>query len=278
MGSGVRPPPMDHEVVPTLAAFADRERSNGASIRYVICSTPRSGSTLLGHGLWTSGLGGKPAEYFNRVRYPTLMRRWRTLPPPLLTLAELVGSRLSALSLSRALLSRYTRDLVRYRTGDNGVFGVKIHHSQYAREIAPLPLGALLPGARFVYIRRRDTVRQAVSLLKARQTRRYRATQQAHGVASYDFQALRASHREIEAEERGWQSTFARQAMRPLSLTYEDLVDDYPSTVLSTLRFIGVDTPRGFRLPAPTITKVADTLSEEWVARYRDELTSARHR
>lgn len=257
--------------IPSFDAAEDHFRTTGARLTYLICSVPRSGSTLLGHGLWASGLGGKPAEYFNPLRYTPMMRRWGSLP-----LGTRLVSRLrpegSVLAGSRRNLTRYLHDLVTFRTGRNGAFGAKLHFAHYRSEIAPLSLREILPSARFVSIRRRDRISQAVSLLKARQTQRYRASQAPTGIARYDFAALLASHTEILEEEHGWDELFTRERLTPFALTYEELARDYPGTIVRTLRFIGVDPPSSFELPEPALRKQSDASSAEWAARYLSEL------
>ena len=45
------------------------------TISYLVCATPRSGSTLLCHLLDETGLAGHPEEYFEALRHSGLPRR-----------------------------------------------------------------------------------------------------------------------------------------------------------------------------------------------------------
>ena len=42
---------------------------------YLVCATPRSGSTLLCHLLSQTGLAGRPEEYFEALRHSGIPRR-----------------------------------------------------------------------------------------------------------------------------------------------------------------------------------------------------------
>src|SRR5579871_6914730 len=110
---------------------------------YLICGTPRSGSFLLCEALKSSGLAGKPEEYFWRDDEPFWRERW--------------GVSGYAGYLAAALQEGST---------PNGVFGAKIMWAYFTGDIAPklrsipayrdLPLCALLPAAfpnlRYIYI------------------------------------------------------------------------------------------------------------------------------
>ena len=39
-----------------------------ATVSYLVCATPRSGSTLLCEGLKATGVAGRPEEYFEALR------------------------------------------------------------------------------------------------------------------------------------------------------------------------------------------------------------------
>lgn len=261
--------------VPSMEARYDRFRSEPPRLKYVVCALPRTGSTLLCHGLWTSGLGGKPAEYFNPSYCLGLLQRWGSLPRRWRVVQALLHERMSVLPFSRVALDRYLSDMMRYRTGDNGVFGFKIHPAQYAGHIAPLPLSELLPDARFIYLRRRDHIRQSVSRLRAIQSRRYRSS--SDGIADtprYDFQRLRAFHRVTLAQERFWQAQFERESIDPLIIEYEQLAQGYAATTMAVLRHIGVELPEGFEPPAPQMKRQSDHISDAWVARFQEDLAA----
>jgi hypothetical protein len=56
-----------------------------------------------------------------------------------------------------------------------------------------------------------------------------------------------------------------------LRIVYEDFVAAFEETVADVMRFLEVDPMPGFQVPAPTLDRQADALSEEWALRYCGE-------
>jgi LPS sulfotransferase NodH len=223
----------------------DRPRS------YVLCSVPRCGSTLLARAL--AGLGaGAPDEFFNPAR-----------PVDGHGLAERPGP---ANCRTEDDWRAYLEELQdRFTVG--GVFGLKAHYSQLAGHPglrAHLP--ALLPGARYVALRRRDRLRQAISAVRAGQTQQWASTLPAVREPWFDRVAIDAARAEIAAEGRGWEGFFRAHGIRPYRMVYEDLARDYASTVAAVARFVGGGVGP---VPPPPLERQADNLTEEWVRRYR---------
>ncbi|MGH7198806.1 MAG: Stf0 family sulfotransferase, partial [Candidatus Omnitrophota bacterium] len=130
-------------------------------ISYIVCSTARTGSTLLCLGLQRTGVCGIPEEYFN----PS------------------TAFKIQDKSLGLAAYGAYLDEVLVKGATPNGVFGLKIHWANWLGFLARIKrmdrykgtaisviLNKIFPGVRYLYIRRRDIVRQAVSLEKAFQT------------------------------------------------------------------------------------------------------------
>ncbi len=66
--------------------------------------------------------------------------------------------------------------------------------------------------------------------------------------------------REVEL----WERYYRAHGIRPLRVLYEDLEDDYESTMQTVLDFLGV---RG-DIPPPPLKKQADATTEAWVERF----------
>ena len=165
---------------------------------YLVCATPRSGSTLLCHLLAQTGLAGRPEEYFEALRHSGLPRRPAEYFDPerhaniieRLAFREMPdGAQPRPNPLWRPeSYDRYLDWALEEGTTPNGVFGAKLmwgylgDFADLLRGIegnAGLPIPELLersfPDLRYVQITRRDKVRQAVSLWKAVQTQAWRA-------------------------------------------------------------------------------------------------------
>ncbi len=217
-------------------------------VSYIVCSLPRSGSSLLCDVLAGTELAGAPTEYFDRNQMEAFSHEWET-----------------------AGLEEYMRELRARKTSPNGVFGLKAHFHQLRDVLGERDLDAELPGLRLVYIRRRDHVKQAVSWARAIQTGQWASDHSAGATEPrFDATAVRELIERIEREEGQWEELFALRGQEPLRFEYEDLARSPDAAARRVLTFIGADVPRDFAVPPPTIARQADGLSEEWVRRYRE--------
>ena len=258
---------------------------------YLVCATPRSGSTLLCEALRETGVAGNPLEFFEALPETGVPRR------PLDYLAGLDDPEALALVSDAPPqpappysdvrgLDRYEQHLERVRewgTSENGVFGAKImwaHVLDLARRLEVDDLHALVDSLfdapRLVWVRRADRVRQAVSLWRAMQTQSWRAeNESATGEPRYSYPALRHLVELLDAHDAAWERFFAPVGDRVLGLTYEDVAADLAAAVRRTLTHIGVEAAE--RGALPVMRRQADERSDAWAERYaRDAVALAR--
>jgi trehalose 2-sulfotransferase len=227
----------------------DHEFQGGVEPRvsYMICSTPRSGSSLLCELLFNTGLAGAPTEFFDDNQLRDFANVWGT-----------------------STLDGYLEALLDKKTSPNGVFGCKAHFPQLERVFGERDIPSLLPNLRCIYITRRDQVRQAVSYARATQTNQWASD---HAVLNdnpvFDADQVTSLLRQIQAWERDWERFFEENALDPLRIEYEELVERPEAVVREVLAFLDVTVPEPFVLSPPTLEKQSDELSEEWVRRYR---------
>jgi LPS sulfotransferase NodH len=229
----------------------DHDFGGGVEIRvaYLVCALPRSGSSLLCELLFGTGQAGAPAEYFDPATMDRFRDRWE---------AESLAS--------------YVTALRERRTGPNGVFGMKAHFFQLAETFRDGDLESRFPGLRYVYISRRDRLRQAISWARAIQTNRWAWTEEAATAADPapifrrpQVDRLLAG---IAERERRWEAFFIGCDAEPLRVTYEELVEAPAVTVAAVLRHLGIPDADGVPVAAPALRRQADELTEEWVSRY----------
>jgi trehalose 2-sulfotransferase len=255
---------------------------------YLVCATPRSGSTLLCEGLKATGVAGRPEEYFEARaatgRPPRPEDYLRGLhDAAALDLVGGAGDPEPPSYSSLAGISSYAEHLERVRgwgTTPNGVFGAKLmwdHLDELralVRRAPPLELLAeLFDRPRFVWVRRGDVVRQAVSLWRALQTQSWRddstaaAAPRAPATPRYCFAALRHLVARLTEHDRRWATLLSVADAPVLEVTYEELTADLRGAIRRTLEHIGVPPPD----PAPELPRMrrqSDELSESWVAAY----------
>lgn len=71
--------------------------------------------------------------------------------------------------------------------------------------------------------------------------------------------------------EAGIQEFFREGNIIPLTIVYEDFIQEYEKTVRKVLEFLEVDTA-DTTIPPSYLLPTADRISEEWVQRFREEL------
>jgi LPS sulfotransferase NodH len=269
---------------------------------YLICTTPRSGSTFLCEALASTGVAGRPEEYFQQLAATGEPRRPVDYLGPELLESELPASfsapegdfRVSLMFDPRRFgtFGDYATWVIGTGTTSNGVFGAKIMSVYLDGLAAGLRealgeragaathdlLAAAFPRLRYVRLVRSDKVRQAVSLWRAIQTWQWREDGAPGAVAAerggelrYSFAVLDHLRRGLEAEDGCWDAYFAGAGVQPLTIVYEDLFGHHDRAVRAVLHHLEIPFDESWSLPSPTIRRQADTLSQEWAERYASE-------
>ncbi|WP_374449737.1 Stf0 family sulfotransferase [Stella sp.] len=233
--------------------FADRPRP------YVIAESPRSGSQLLADLLWRTGRMGSPGEYLNaQYTIPALLQRFGVGP------LEAPGG-----------MEAYLRALARHRTSPNGVFGLKTHFIQLRPHVEDRSVRRLLRRSRFVWLRRRDVLGQAISYLVALRSGRWRqlrgAARRPHH-SEFSARTIDRAIATVAGDDRLWEVAFDANGVTPLVVWYEDLVADPDPPCRAICAMMGVEPPQPFRLADSPLERQADPVKAEWRARFRDQL------
>jgi LPS sulfotransferase NodH len=271
------------------------------TISYLVCATPRSGSTLLCHLLDETGLAGHPEEYFEALRHSGLPRRPHEYFDPdrhaniveRLAFREMPDRPPTPSPLWQPeTYDRYLAWALSEGTTPNGVFGAKLmwgylgDFAQLLRGIQgmeglPVPelLARAFPDLRYVRITRRDKVRQAVSLWRAVQTQAWRredggAQDGEAREPTFSFRAINYLVRLLTAHDASWDAYFLGLGREPLSVTYEELAEAHEPVVRRVLEHIGVEVPADLEVEEPRLQAQADERSERWVARMHEHLAA----
>jgi LPS sulfotransferase NodH len=234
-------------------------------ISYVICAVQRSGSFLLCEALKNTGLAGSPEEYFLNGE----------------------GWEDQSWARQHGVLSRrdYLNLVFEKGTSSNGVFGTKVMwnyfhtmlHSlqelpEYKDLNAPQFMASLFPNVHYIWIIRRDKVRQAVSWARAGQTDVYAwhtgETPVPKREPTFDFEFIDQLYNLILQGEAGWQSFFEACRVQPFRVEYEELVEAYEATALRILDYLNVPYPENLVFGERRLQKQADALNEAWVQKY----------
>jgi len=250
------------------------DRSGPPARTLLICTHPRSGSTLLGEALYFAGDLGCPLEYFHIGFRHRFEKQW-------------------GVSDTRDL----ARAVWRHRTAPNGVLAVKLMWrdvQELALELDPAGLTeirssppenvspdtyqrlarllkSILPNPTCIHLSRQDRVRQAISSMIATQTGQWRALPGAEmpqlREPEYDDDAIMRLIAYSDFCHGHWGNLVAAMDAPSLSVTYEDLVRDYAASTSGLFRALGSDAS-----PPPTrMRRQANQTSEAFVARFLQE-------
>ena len=243
---------------------------------YILCTTPRSGSTLLCDLLSATGRTGVPDSFFMRDLDPVWAERWG-LPS---------RNGRGARDHARA----YLRAAIRAGLGETGVFGLRLmerdrggllelikaaHPGQVRdRDRLATAFGRVL----HVHLTRADKLAQAVSLVKAQQTGLWHIGPDGREVERlspprppvYDHGRLATARAEFERGDRDWRDWFAAQGTAPLSVRYESLSADPAAELARVCAGLGVAAPAAGQVQ-PGVAPLADDLSRAWMARFRQQ-------
>jgi trehalose 2-sulfotransferase len=212
--------------------------------------------------LRSTGVAGRPGEYFFCKRDETWEERW--------------GSP-SRVAYVERVFQRYTTP--------NGVFGFVLMWAYFDRVIQMLQeipenehlngtqlLAAVFNQPKYIWMRRRDRVQQAVSWAMASQTKvwakKMGETPQPRAEPQFDFDLIDERYNGITADELSWENYFRKNQIDPLILFYEDVIASNRDAAARVLEFLGVSFPSDLEMATPTVEKQATSISEQWAASY----------
>ena len=229
---------------------------------YVIASVQRSGTQLLCNLLRSTGVAGLPTEHFMSKPGETWEDRWKTT------------SRIA-----------YVERVLSDNTTSNGVFGTVIMWSYFDRMLqmlrdipencglkTPDLLAAILHEPKYIWLRRRNRVEQAVSWAIAAQTgiwaQRTGERRHPRAVPKFDFNVVDEWCNRIGEHDAAWANYFRENQIPPLELYYEDVVANHRAAVERVLEFLGLPLPADMEIPQLRLQKQANEVSKQWTAAY----------
>jgi LPS sulfotransferase NodH len=261
-------------------------------ISYFVCSTQRSGSTLLCELLRGTDVAGVPDEYFERLRGTGLARQPRQYfeDPSVKDIAERLAPTLPGHPEQPGEFEPWFRYVLHRGSTLNGVFGAKMmgnYLDDFRARMMELPdldghsfnerLDAVFPKLKIIFMRRRDKVAQAVSLWKAIQTQQWRTESETDAEdegddtsgAEYDYRAIEYLLNELHRWDARWEDWFHATGREPIRVFYDEFTVSRAATIGRLLDALDIDPP------APKdkkpMQRQADDRSRDWVARFRAE-------
>jgi LPS sulfotransferase NodH len=231
---------------------------------YILCATPRSGSTLLCAHLRASGVAGHPQSLFRREDLQEYADYWR------ITGAD-----------GHYAFKDYLAAAIAAGRGQTDTFALRLMWETLGEIVGYLGGAALGAQAdllrrtfgslRYIYLRRDDLIGQAISRHKAEVSGIWHIGIEESDHPStphYDYDRIASHLRDLQAANQHWQNWFAANAITPLTVTYEALSQDPAGVTHEVLLALGLHSNHA--LTAPN-RKMADAESAAWAIRFRAE-------
>ena len=248
---------------------------------YVICTSPRSGSTLLCRLLGATGVAGKPGSHFHE--------------PSISAWLDYYGLTDKAGDNDRHVLKRIFDAARAHGTAGTDVFGLRLQRHSFdffVKQLDVLHPGLASDRARFeaafgrtffIHLTRPDKLDQAVSYIKASQTGLWHQAPDGTELERlappqkpvYDAAKITRQIAEFEAFDEAWDAWFSKEHIEPLRLTYDGLSADPNGTLANVLDRLGLDRRIAANIH-PGIAKLADATNREWVSLYLAETDRGR--
>ncbi|MEP5729672.1 MAG: Stf0 family sulfotransferase [Sulfitobacter sp.] len=241
---------------------------------YILCSNPRSGTTLLCDLLSQTGIAGRPNSFFREKSLEDWCEDWGVDGPIDLN--------------NREFSDRYFRAMYQEGLGGTATFGLRLMGPDlrlacdWTRRYFPetksdlAAFKAMFGEVRFIHLVREDKLAEAVSYIRAEQTGLWHGLPDGTALEEmpierpdgYDEQAITERMENLREFDVAWERWFREQGITPLRITY-DALSKAPQNVLGdVLSFVGLE-PSCAKDIRPGVRKLADATNAVWIKRYR---------
>ncbi len=243
---------------------------------YVICTSPRSGSTLLCHLLREAADAGYPESHFHE--------------PSLDSWLDDHGLSASDFSTRRDALAAVFDAAYRKGKGSSDIFGLRLQRHSF--EFFAQKLGSLYPAVvsdagrmeaafgktLFIHLTRENKLEQAISYVRAKQSGLWHKAPDGSEIErlsparapEYDGPEIKRQLVAFQQMDREWRDWFEKEKITPLRLTYQGLSAAPYATLGRVLQALGVEAgPQ--KETTPPVAKLADSTNREWAERYMAE-------
>lgn len=243
---------------------------------YVICATPRSGSTLLVEMLFSTGIAGRPNSFFRAQSILEWADHWGV-------------DRTNGID-DKEFDQRYLAALIQEGTHNTGVFGLRLMWDSVGEAITrlsrvnggPADLVAQFEAAfgptLYIHLSRQDKLAQAISRVRAEQSGLWHLAADGsvyEGTATpqptvYDPHRITTVFNERKSDDAAWEDFFTSHHITPVRLVYETMTADPQLALASILGALGLDAEVAKGVSVGT-AKIPSSTGREWADRFRQE-------
>jgi LPS sulfotransferase NodH len=243
------------DVFSTIAVkIKKRKKGRISKKNYILCITERSGSTMFCSLLQQTNSLGMPDEYLN----PRGVMQYYLEQYPVDNIVN------------------YFDLLRRHQASGNRVFGIKTNYIDFEILVKEKLIGNLLEPVKFIYLTRQDILLQAISSYIARQSGKWHSfVDEEDNISSQDIcyneEEIIQITNNLLLERAQWELFFNLHSIKPLRITYEDILADTEGSIRDVAKFIGVRIKTKVNLNMSKTQKLGDLRNQEWADRIRDD-------
>jgi LPS sulfotransferase NodH len=215
----------------------------------VICFTNRSGSNLLAEGIEKNSNAALGGEYFNHPMVANFCRK-----------KNISSFSEYCIRLQKHLLRMKKKHIFCTKLGQ-----VQLH---FLTKMKVLPY--LLPNPKFVLIKRKDILGQAVSFSIANQTSKWKSGQEGTGKRAVFKEADIIKRVEVLVKANAsFEQYFALTGEECVQVYYEDLVDNFSGTLSKVIADLGLDLVATPDYSAVSLKRQRTSINQEFFDRVR---------
>lgn len=231
---------------------------------------------MLCSALRQTNIAGRPSEFFGATVFEEMMNNR--------SVHKFMNNH-SLLQISD--LRDFIPKFVEISTTPNGVFGTKLLASQantFMRRVAEYrgksftslrkAFEDLFPNLRYVQLIRKNKVAQAISLYRAIMSGVYLRENRPRWQDSfpridvvYDHFGIQRCYEDVVASDAYWDEYFKTHGLIPITLTYEELAENYEMSIRHLLKHLGL--PWHMAIKPPMTARLANDESAEWEKKFR---------
>lgn len=243
---------------------------------YILCSTPRTGSTLLCDLLIATKRCGAPDSFFMRGMDPQWLTQWG-MP----TEGDRDDPGYCAAMLTGAVAAG---------KGGTDIFGLRLMWETLPDLTAMIDnvypghrtdrgkLAAAFGDVLYIHLKRENKLAQAVSMVKAEQSGLWHVAPDGREIERlappsdpiYDYDRIAKKLAELNAFDAAWADWFTAQEITPLAIGYETLSRNPADSAARICDALGVPAPAPGTLK-PGTAKLADAINRDWIDRFRKD-------
>lgn len=225
----------------------------GVARSVILASTFRSGSTYVAETLRENGISGLSIEKFNLI--------WKVAA------ADDDGLREAFDAIAATATDGLFATKIMWPHRNNLAFCLGLDRGQSSRLVASFP------GQKWLWVKRQDKIRQAISFWRARETNRWHVRMRdgsPEPAITYDFEAIREAYRHIIMHDICWADFFACTEITPYTVDYEAFLADPAEHVAQVFEFLDMPPPGEVALRI-TLRQQRDGLTEELYDRFMQD-------